>query len=698
MWVLNLLGQLNLGTMTEMGLKLTAEDIYSVNTSSLKDAVVRFGRGCTGEIISDKGLVLTNHHCGYSRIQAHSTVKHDYLKDGFWAGSPDEELPNPGLTVTFLKEIRDVTDQVLESVDPTMNEKERSEAIARKISIIQAEAAEGSPYSARVSSFYGGNQYCLYLYEVFSDVRFVGAPPSSIGKFGYDTDNWMWPRHTGDFSLFRVYTAPDGSPANYDAENIPLKPETFLPVSTGGYEVGDFSMVLGYSGSTERYMTSWEIDELLGVTHPNRIKIRGARQEIIWKAMMSDESIRIKYASKYSGSSNYWKFSIGQSQGLVRLHVKKKKEARQQEFTQWVNADPARQESYGHALELIRNSVEGRKDLANARQYISECLLRGCELLSFAYRHYGLFETLAESGQPGGDAGGGWRMTHEIAYAKRDMDNFYKDYEVPLDRKVTGVMLGMFAADIPKKFWPDELVALGDKYKGDWQKATGKMFSGSVLKDRESFASFLANPDLKTLRKDPLFRLAGSVRSDYNEILSRLSDFDTDYTKGHRLYVAGLLEMDRDRIHYPDANSTMRLTYGTVGGYSPRDAVKYMHYTTLRGVMEKEDPDNFEFRVDDRLKELYNKKDFGRYGEDSTMHVCFTTNNDITGGNSGSPVLNGKGELMGIAFDGNWEAMSGDIIFEQELQKCICVDIRYVLFVIDKFAGAHNIIDELELR
>jgi len=690
MWILPLLEELNIGTMTEMGLKLSAEDIYSLNNSSLKDAIVRFGGGCTGEIISDQGLLLTNHHCGYGKIQSHSTTEHNYLEDGFWAESLAEELPNPGLSVTFLIEIKDVSENVLDAVSDNMGEEERSRAIAGISREIQSSATQGNHYRAQVRPFYGGNQFYLFLYEVFEDVRFVGAPPSSIGKFGYDTDNWMWPRHTGDFSIFRVYTAPDGTPAEYSPENIPLRPKHFLPVSLDGYDLGDFAMVMGNSGGTQRYMTSYEIDEQLGIVHPNRIKIRGARQEILWADMLADEEVRIKYSSKYSGSSNYWKFSIGQSQGLKRLEIKKKKETLENDFSEWLTGNPSAEAKYGQALDLIRSSVEGRKDYLHSSQYISECFLRGSEIIAFTYSQNGLVEALQGDDEEA--------IKLEAENSRAALESFLKNYNQPSDRKVTVEMLRIFSDDVNKKYWPDYLSELNDKYKGDWVKVTEVLFDESICGNDDAYRSFLDKPDPKAIEKDPLFLLAGSIRSVYSGLRNSQSEYNADFSRGHRLFVAGLLEMKKDEIMYPDANSTMRLTYGKVGDYKPRDGVRYRHFTTLKGVMEKEDPENFEFLVDDKLKQLYAEKDYGRYGDDGSMPVCFITDNDITGGNSGSPVINGEGEIIGLAFDGNWEAMSGDIVFEKQLQKCINVDIRYVLFIIDKYAGAQNIIDELKIQ
>jgi hypothetical protein len=688
MWLLPLLEKLNMGTMTEMGLKLTADDIYSLNHSSLKDAVVIFGRGCTGEIVSDKGLLLTNHHCGYDNIQDHSTPEHNYLEDGFWAKSLPDELPNPNLSVTFLIRIEDVTTEVTEALGD-LKDQERMAKFNEVNQKITSRATEGTLYTASVRPFYGGNQYYLLVYEVYRDVRFVGAPPSSIGKFGYDTDNWVWPRHTGDFSVFRVYMSPDGKPAEYSPDNIPLKPKYFFPISIKGYKNEDFTMVMGYPGGTERYNTSYEIDELMKIQNPNRIKIRGARQEIIWKDMMADEKVNIQYASKYSGSSNYWKYSIGQNQGLEDLKVKEKKIEQEKEFMVWVNSDPSRKEKYGTALDLIKTAVTAREVQSNAAQYFQECFIRGSEIISFARQSRQLYEALAAEDQE--------KINESISRARTAAENYFKDYNAPTDLKVVKTMLKMFMEDIQPEYQPEYLKLVKDKYKGNYDKFVDQMFAKSVFANETKFNAFLDNPSKKVLDKDPAFQAALSIDQKSAELQQQLGPWAVQLAQGSKKYIAGLMEMYPNKIFYPDANFTMRLTYGNVCDYYPRDAVRYDYITTLSGVIEKENPDNYEFIVDPKLKELYNKKDYGRYGEDGKMVVCFITDNDITGGNSGSPVLNGNGELIGLAFDGNWEAMSGDIIFEPELQRCISVDIRYVLFIIDKFAGATNLVQEMKI-
>ncbi|MEE4214070.1 MAG: S46 family peptidase [Bacteroidales bacterium] len=691
MWLLPLLEQLNMGKMTELGLELSAEEIYSLNRSSVKDAIVIFGGGCTAEIVSSQGLLLTNHHCGYGTIQSHSTVENDYLKDGFWAMSMDEELPNPGLSVTFLVRLEDVSDRVLKDVTADMTEKERADAINMVRQAIAAEASEGNHYRATVSSFFGGNNYYLLVYEIFNDVRLVGAPPSSIGKYGHDSDNWEWPRHTGDFSVFRVYMGPDGKPAEYSEENVPLKPKHHLPVSVKGVDENDFAMILGYPGGTQRYMTSYGVDEVLSITHPNRIKIRGIRQEILMEDMMADPKVNIQYASKYSGSSNYWKFSIGQKQGLERLNVKGKKQKLEERFTEWVDKNRKREDKYGDALELIRTSIKGRADYNNAQQYLSECLLRGTELPSMATSAQGLITALASDDEES--------INQAVSRLKRRAEGFYKNYNPPTDRKATKAMIRVFKEDIDPIYWPEFVKQIDENFAGDVDRYVDHMFDNSIFTTEEKLMSFLATLDAEKLESDPALKAGMDVMMVYRDLMQKSGEFDTNLEKGRRLYIAGLREMDPEVVPYPDANFTMRLTYGSVLPYQPKDAVIYKHYTTLEGVMEKYIPGDYEYDLPERLIELYEQKNFGRYADPAGhMPVCFLTNNDITGGNSGSPVLNGKGELIGLAFDGNWEAMSGDVAFEPDLQRCINVDIRYVLWIMDVYAGAGHLVEEMDIR
>ena len=696
MWLLNLIGQLNMDEMTAMGMELTADQIYSINHASLKDAVGALDEGsCTAELVSPDGLLLTNHHCGFDEIQYHSSLEHDYLKNGFWAMNRDEELPNEGKTITFLVKVEEVTDQIVPELSEMMTEEERDYRIRVLSGAITSRATEGTHYEANVESMFNGNRFFLFVTETYLDVRLVGAPPESIGKFGGDTDNWVWPRHTGDFSMFRVYTAPDGKPAEYSPENVPLHSKYYLPISLNGYKEGDLTIVLGYPGKTKRYMTSWEVQELLDVINPDRIRIRGVKQELMMRDMTADEKVRIQYAAKYYGSSNYYKYSIGENKGLLDLNVQEKKQDQERKFETWISGNREREEEYGEALGLIREAVEGRKELINAREYYEEAILRadgdgGMEAVNFA-RDLQVLERAMAREEPNQ-----WEINFVVEQLKIGSADFYKDYNQPTDRDVTEALINLFIEDIEDRYLPDNILDVKYKYQGNTEKYVKMLFERSFVPDQEKFLAFLENPSLKILRKDPIYQ-AGLAASMYLAINGMLTDYDDEFHRGTRLYLKGLMEMHPDRKFYSDANSTMRLNYGTVGGYSPRDAVLYLYETTLKGVMEKENPDDFEFIVPSKLKELFLQKDFGKYGENGKMKVCFTSNNDITGGNSGSPVINGRGELIGIAFDANWESMSGDVAFEPELQKCINVDIRYVLFLIDKYAGASHLVEEMTL-
>jgi len=677
MWILSLLNK-NYADMKKQGFKLTPEDIYSLNKASIKDAIVIFGGGCTGEIVSDKGLLLTNHHCGYGYIQSQSSVEHNYLRDGFWAKTIAEEQPIPGLKVSFFIRIEDVSEQIKSKFTGEMTEVQRQKIITETGDEIQKKASEGGKYNAMVRSFFDSNSFYLLVYEVYSDVRFVGAPPSSIGKFGHDTDNWMWPRHTGDFSVFRVYMSPEGKAAAYSDKNVPLKPKYSLPVSLKGVKKDDFTMIVGFPGRTNRYLTSFGIDELIGISNTNRIKIRGIRQDIMLEDMKADEKINIQYASKFSRSSNYWKNSIGMNRGLTKLNVKATKQETEEKFKKWVAADPQRQSKYGNAIELLENAYKGRKDYQHVGQYISETMIQGIEIFGFALRVNRMLDAPDKI----------------IEFAK----DFFKDYSKPTDQKIAVAMLNLYMTDVKEEYYPafitEEIKA---KLNGDVKNYVDDLYQKSLFANEKEFFEFMKNYDKAKLQEDPAFKAALAINDVNTKVTKASEPFDIDLAKGRRLFLAGLMEMDKTKNFYPDANSTIRLTYGKVGDYRPKDGVIYDYITTLDGVIEKEIPGDFEFDVPARLKELYQKKDYGVYGQNGKLVVCFTSNNDITGGNSGSPIMNGKGELIGLAFDGNWEAMSGDIAFEPALQKTINVDIRYVLWVMDIYAGAKHLVDEMKI-
>lgn len=692
MWLPLLIERLNHVDMQKEGLRLTAEEIYSVNHSSLKDAIIQFGNGCTGEIISSQGLVLTNHHCGYGVIQSHSTVQNDYLADGFWAMSKEEELQNENLTARFLVRIEDVTQRIIDELQDSMTESERNAKISEISKSIQDEATKDNGYQARVAGFFNGNEFYLFVYEVFRDVRLVGAPPSSIGKFGADTDNWMWPRHTGDFSIFRVYTGPDGKPASYSKDNIPLKPKHHLPVSVDGFEKGDFAMIMGYPGSTDRYLTSWGVNLAIEISNPTIVKIREKKLAIMREDMDKDREVGIKYASKYAGISNYWKYYIGQTRGLKRLKVYEDKQKIENEFTAWVNADPGRRNRYGNVLSEIESAYKVMSDYTLQRWYYVESIARGGEIMSLAQSFTGLGNELkAENPDEA-------KISKLKENLQKSVERHFKNYNQPTDLKLLSAMLEMYYQNVPVNQQPEKFRSFVSKHKGDFNRMAEHIFSKSVFATPEKVNAFLARPSSKQLEKDPAYALVTIFLDKYRENQKNLEEPNEKLSRNNRLFLAGLREMKPNQKFYPDANSTMRLTYGKILDYYPADAVHYDHVTTMKGILEKEDPDNWEFVVPEKLKELYRKKDFGPYAmENGEMPVAFLSTTDITGGNSGSPVLNGKGELIGLAFDGNWEAMSGDIAFEPELQRTISVDIRYVLFIIDKYAGAKNLINEISI-
>jgi hypothetical protein len=690
MWLPALIQKLNIKDMQKEGFKLSAEDIYSINNSSIKDAVVSIG-GCTAEMISAEGLMLTNHHCAFGDLQAHSTVEHDYLQDGFWAKSKAEELPNPRKIARFLIRAEDVSEKVLAAASGTATFEERQKAVSQAMAKIEKEATEGTHYEARVTPLFESNKYYLVVYETFRDVRLVGAPPQSLGKFGGETDNWMWPRHTCDFSMYRVYTGPDGKPAGYSKDNIPLKPRRFFPISIKGVKDGDFSMVMGYPGRTYRYKTSSEVKYIMDVVNKVRIDVREKKLEIIRKYMATSQKARIQYASKFAGSSNYYKYSIGQNKGLKNLNVIEKKKAEEAAFTQWVAATPERKAKYGKALEAIAGAYTNLEN-ETAQQYLVEALMQGPEIITLAYRAralYGLLDKPAENAD---------RIKQAAADLKTQAENFYKDYDAATDQQLAATLLKLYADSVNPAFHPLFYTTVMSKFKGDFNKFAAKMFAGSVFSDQAKLSAFLDKPSKKVLDKDLAFMAAGDIFPLMGKLDSEIRKKTGQLDESRHLWVAGLMEMNSDKVFYPDANSTMRVTYGTVGNYQPQDGVLYKETTTVNGYIQKGIPGDVEFDVPARMTTLIQAKDFGQYAnKNGELETCFISNNDITGGNSGSPVINGNGELIGIAFDGNWEAMSGDIAFEPALQRTISVDIRFVLWVVDKYAGATNLIQEMTI-
>lgn len=691
MWLLTLLNR-NYDDMKKAGFKLTPEDIYSINNSSLKDAVCQFGGGCTAEMVSPDGLLLTNHHCGFGRIQAHSTDEHNYLVDGFWAMSREEELPNEGLTVRFLVRMENVTDRILPELSDTLTDRERRKEVRQLGEDITKEAAEGTHYDAWIRSFFHGNEYYLLVYEVYKDVRLVGAPPSSVGKFGGDTDNWMWPRHTGDFSVFRVYMGPDGKPAEYSTDNVPYKPKHFFPVSIGGVENDDFAMVIGFPGRTNRYLTSFGVKQAIEISNPTVVKIRDKKLSIMDKYMSADKSVRRMYASKRAGTSNYWKYFIGQTKSLKRLKVYEKKKELEAEFQKWAETSPERKEKYGNVLKQIEDAYKNLEQYKLIRTYMNEAVFRGSGCISLASRFIKLYNTLDNTDNTDKE-----KLNELTTDLKDYTKDFFKNFHLPLEKDMFENLLRMYYNNVEKSHHPTIFDEVEKKYKGDLSRFTETAMYKSIFSYEKKLLAFLDNPDYKTLDKDLVFKTMYSVRGSYSKYSMINQKYNEQLDTGNRIFMDGLRKMQRDKLFYPDANSTIRLTYGNVKDYIPRDAVDFDYYTTLEGVMEKEDDSTDEFVVPKKLKELYESKDYGPYAKDGEISIAFISNNDITGGNSGSPVLNANGELIGIAFDGNWEAMSGDIIFEPELQRCISVDIRYVLFIIDKYAGAKHLIDEMKV-
>ncbi|MCP9611131.1 S46 family peptidase [Coprobacter tertius] len=695
MWLLPLLKQQNAEKLKELGLKLDVDDIYNPDSTSLKDAIVIFGGGCTGEVISPEGLILTNHHCGYGSIQQHSTVEHDYLKDGFWAMNRSEELPTPGLQVRFIDKIEEVTDIVKTELekDSTSNiMKPFDTKFLHEIAVnrIGKEYLEEHPYvEVVIKPFYGGNRYFMFTMNVYNDVRMVGAPPSSIGKFGADTDNWMWPRHTGDFSLFRVYMGKDGKPAEYSPENVPLKPKRFLNISLKGIEENDFAMIMGFPGTTNRYYTSWEVKQRRNIINDRMIKIRDVRQKEMLDEMLADPQVRIQYSAKYAASSNYWKNSIGMNRGIDKLDVIGQKEKEEAAFRKWAldNNKP----EYLRALDSLKVAIENTDSIKYQLRTLTEALYQGIEFRKVPYISPKLVKAIKSKNKD--------IIAKELDNLKESYQIFAnKDYNRKVDNRVAKAMLKAYMKDIPPADRPDIFAYIDKKYKGNTDKFIDDCFKKSIFGSDENFEKFLKKPTVKAIENDPMIMFSRSVSKKGYELTQELIPYNNDFALANKEYIKGLLEMNADKPAYPDANFSIRLTYGQVLPYSPADGIIDNYYTTLKGVMEKEDPNNWEFVVPEKLKKLYETKDFGPYAmKNGEMPCCFISNNDITGGNSGSPVINANGELIGAAFDGNWEAMSGDIVFEPDLQRTISVDIRYILFIIDKYANAGHLLKEMNL-
>ncbi len=690
MWMLPFLKDLNEFKMKQAGMKLSAEDIYNPIAPSLKDAVVLFDNKCSAEMISSQGLLLTNHHCGYDAIQHLSTSTNDLLKKGFWAHSRAEELCDTTVRVAFMLRFEEVTERVLSAIPAESSWISREYIVDSISNIISVEASDSGKYESSVESFFDANRFFLVVYEVFRDVRLVGAPPESIGSYGGDTDNWMWPRHTGDFSMFRIYGDSLGCPASYSKNNIPIKPKKFFPISIKGIQEGDFSMVMGFPGSTDRYMTSWEVNQEMTVINPNRIKTREIKQKIWTDSMHSDAAINLKYSARYKHSSNYWKYSIGQNLALKKLNVQSRKEEQEKAFNTWSNSDSLLMKNYGGALNKIKNGVNNKAEFLHAGQLLSECFYNSVDLFRIGRE---IFITAAENYDKTSQ-----QITNIYPFFVFELNEYFKNYDIHVEKKTAVAMMNYYIQNVDAQYIPYIYATIQKKYKGNLNKFLAAMYDKSILADSAKLVAFLKAPNREVLLSDIGFKAVYSIIEKSNFTLEqRNSCCRNEFLEGRNEYMRGLLTMHADSVFYPDANFTMRTSYGKIKGYNPTDAVHYNYYTTLDGVISKMNPENKEFIVPEKLMDLYQQKDFGEYGLNGKVPVAFISTNDITGGNSGSPVINAKGELIGTAFDGNWESMSGDIQYEPQLQRCISVDVRYVLFIVEKLGGCKYLIDEMEL-
>ena len=675
MWLLPYLEKLNIRDMKAKGFKLSAKDIYNLNGDAIKDAIVIFGNGCTGEIVSDRGLLLTNHHCGFDAIQSHSSVEHDYLKNGFWAMSDQEEIPTPGLTVTFIRRISDVSDRILPQLSDTLSEKDREAKVAEIVERIKKETElDNEHQEVEIQDFFGGNQYLMFVKEIFKDVRLVGAPPSSIGKFGGDTDNWMWPRHTGDFSLFRIYAGPDNAPADYSEDNVPFRPRRSLAISTRGLREGDFTFIYGFPGQTQQYVLSDAVDYLLNRGNPHKIALRTMRLDIMSEEQAKDADTRIRYASKHASVANAWKKWQGESRGLERLGTLGKKREQESRFDRWAASHP----QYTGLLGWMKALYAELEPYAFARDYYNEAY-RAVELSRFAS---------AVRRMP---------VSKRAAAARA----FYKDYSPSIDRRIAERMLGQYLENVPQEFRPEAFVRTVDSL-GGVREFVDDLFGNSLFTAPERFERMTAGDSATAqaaIEADPAVRLADAFDAVYRDrIFGRYRDLSASIASLYRIYMRGLMEMEPDAVFYPDANLTLRVSYGRMEGYKPLDGVYYTPQTTLEGIMEKDDPTVYDYNIPQRLRDLYASKDYGRWAVDGTVPVAFLATNHTTGGNSGSPVLNGRGELVGLNFDRTWESTMSDIEFDPAKCRNIAVDIRYVLFLIDKVGGAGYLLDEMDIR
>lgn len=695
MWIPMLLQQFNIAQMQSMGFRLTAEDIYSLNHSSLKDAIVLFGQGCTGEIVSSEGLLLTNHHCGYGSIQGLSSLEHDYLADGFWAMKKSEELPVKGLTVTMLISMNEVTEQTLKGVTPDMTESARAALIAKNNEAIEKEAMKGNHYIARVRPFFSGNQFYLLVSEVFKDIRLVGAPPSSIGKFGGDTDNWMWPRHTGDFSVFRIYAGKDNLPADYSPENVPYHPRYFLPVSIKGYNRGDFTFVFGYPGTTREYLPARGVEYTAFKENPVRIALRRQRLDIIGAAMDTNRLIGIQYASKYAGIANYWKKMIGETRGIKQLDGITVKQEYEKQFMAWSAEDETRKMKFGGLLPAFEKAYDAYEPVAMGSVYLSEAAMAP-EIIRMAGSFDNLITLCKKKGVTDEE------IASEVKKRKDNVAGFFKNYNAAVDRKIMKAMLPVLQKNVSPEMQPSVFRLITEKYDGNTDHFVTDLYQRTLFADSSRLNRFLSSfssSDSKKILRDPGYIYAKSVNDRMKALSGKeLKPLQTRIDSLQRIYMAGQMEMQQDHHFYPDANSTLRVSYGKVDQYSPADGVTYRYFTTTEGILAKEDPEIYDYVVDPKLKELLTAHRFGRYADaDGTLHVAFTASNHTTGGNSGSPVLNAEGQLIGLNFDRNWEGTMSDLMYDPSQCRNITLDIRYCLFIMDIYAGAGHLVDEMTL-
>lgn len=696
LWIPMLLQHYNIDIMQKEGLRLSAEDIYSINQASLKDAILIFGTGCTGEVISGDGLVLTNHHCGYSSIQSHSSVDNDYLTNGFWAMNRDEELPNPGLKVTFLIRIEDVSQNVLGKMDDNISEVERDSIIRERIAGLKKENEDGNGYKAVIKPFYYGNEYYMFIYQEYNDIRLVGAPPSSIGNYGEDWDNWIWPRHTGDFSLFRIYAGADNKPASYSPENTPYKSKTHLKISTAGVKEGDFTMIMGYPGTTTEYIISDEIKFMLETSLPKKVAIRDARLKILDKYMANNDTIRIQYASKYRSISNAWKKWEGVIIGLEKTNALARKAEAEENFREWAMSNPERQSEYGNTLQALRDKNRELVKYSLVYDYSNEAVM-AAEIFDFALDCNSLVYSTSEMSKEDKRAA--------VDKFKKRMDAFFKDYNRKVDQEIFQTTLAYYYRDIAPEFHPDIYNVINKKYKGDINKFTAETFNKTIFLQKDKLLELLDQiPESKfnislRFQKDPVLVIFNSFAAVYSKkVIPAYDNLKMDMQVLYRSYMRGLMEMQKDKVFYPDANFTMRVAYGKAEGYKPADGIEYLEYTSLSGAIEKHYMDSVVYSLPEKLIEIYNSKDFGRWvNEKGEVPVCFVASNHTSGGNSGSPILNADGYLIGLNFDRNWEGTMSDVYYDVSICRNISVDIRYVLFIIDKFAGAGYLINEMDL-